>query len=92
VVWWKRWSLCIRTKSGILWSFLRRIRRKGVNEFKKNETISEKMEENFYAHLTVQGYSQQKVVDYEEIFFPVVRRTSIKVVLALVAHYDMSLE
>jgi hypothetical protein len=32
------------------------------------------------------------LVDYEEIFFPVVRHTSIKAVLALVAYYDMALE
>jgi hypothetical protein len=32
------------------------------------------------------------VVDYEEIFFSVVRHTSIRAVLALVAHYDMALE
>jgi hypothetical protein len=50
------------------------------------------MGEKFKAHLVAKGYSQQKVVDYEEIFFPVVRYTSIRAVLALVAHYDMALD
>jgi hypothetical protein len=44
------------------------------------------------ARLVVNGYSQQKRVDYEEIFSPVVRHTSIRAVLVLVAHYDMALE
>ena len=38
------------------------------------------------------GYSQRKGVDYDEIFSPVVRHTSIRVVLAMVAHLDMELE
>jgi hypothetical protein len=33
-----------------------------------------------------------KGVDYKDIFFPVVRHTSIRAVLALVARYDMALE
>ena len=60
--------------------------------FKKKEAISEKGGEKFKAHLVAKGYSQQKGVDYEEIFSPVVRHISIRAVLALVAHYDMALE
>jgi hypothetical protein len=60
--------------------------------FKKKEAVSEKGGEKFKACLVAKGYSQQKGVDYEEIFSPVVRHTSIRVVLALVAHYDMALE
>jgi hypothetical protein len=68
----------------------RKIRCKWV--FKKKEAVSEKGGEKFKAHLVAKGYSQQKGVDYEEIFSPVVRHTSIRTVLALVAHYDMALE
>ena len=60
--------------------------------FQKKEAVSEKGGETFKARLVVKGYSQQKGVDYEEIFFPVVRHTSIRAVLVLVAHYDMVLE
>ena len=60
--------------------------------FKKKEAVLEKWGEKFKARLVVRGYSQQKWVDYEEIFFPVVRHTSIRPVLVLVVHYDMTLE
>jgi hypothetical protein len=46
----------------------------------------------FKARLVAKGYSQQKGVDYEKIFCPVVKHTSIIAVLALVAHYNMALE
>jgi hypothetical protein len=42
--------------------------------------------------LVAKGYSQHKRVDYEEIFFSMVRHTSIRAVLVLVAHYDMALK
>jgi hypothetical protein len=60
--------------------------------FKKKEAISEKWGEKFKACLVAKGYSQHKGVDYEEIFSPVVKHTSMREVLALVAHYDMALE
>ena len=60
--------------------------------FKKKEAVSEKGGKKFKARLVAKGYSQQKGVDYEKIFFSVVRNTSIRAVLALVAHYDMALE
>ena len=56
--------------------------------FKKNEAISKKGGEKFKARLVAKGYSQQKGFDYKEIFSLVVRHTSIKAILALVAHYE----
>ena len=60
--------------------------------FRKKEAISEKEGEQFKARLVGKGYSQRHGIDYDEVFSPVVRHTSIRVVLALVAHQDLELE
>ncbi|GJU69290.1 retrovirus-related pol polyprotein from transposon TNT 1-94 [Tanacetum coccineum] len=46
----------------------------------------------FKACLVVKGYSQKEGIDYNEIFSPVVRHTSIRVLLSLVSHHDLKLE
>ncbi|KAL4312354.1 hypothetical protein GQ457_01G013740 [Hibiscus cannabinus] len=60
--------------------------------YKRKPAVSEKEGEKFKARLVAKGFSQQKGVDYDEIFSPVVRHTSIKAVLALVASSDLHLE
>ncbi|KAE8715770.1 hypothetical protein F3Y22_tig00110160pilonHSYRG00432 [Hibiscus syriacus] len=60
--------------------------------YKKKPTVTEKEGEKFKARLVAKGFSQQKRVDYDEIFSPVVRHTSIRAVLALVASWDLHLE
>jgi hypothetical protein len=42
--------------------------------------------------LVAKGYSQRDRIDYDEVFSPVVRHTSIRAVLALVADQDLELE
>lgn len=42
--------------------------------------------------MVAKGYSQRKGIDYDEVFSPVVRHTSIRILLTLVASYDMELE
>ena len=60
--------------------------------YKKKSTVLEKEGEKFKAILVAKGFSQHKGIDYDEIFNPVVRHTSIRAVLVLVACNDMILE
>ena len=46
----------------------------------------------YKARLVVKGFSQKKGVDFEEIFSPVVKMSSIRVILGLVATLDLELE
>jgi ATP-binding cassette subfamily B (MDR/TAP) protein 1 len=40
----------------------------------------------------VKGYAQKEGIDFNEIFFPVVRLITIRVVLAMCAIFDLHLE
>ena len=46
----------------------------------------------FKAHLVAKEYSQREGIDYKEIFFPVVRHISIRMLLAMTAASDYELE
>lgn len=46
----------------------------------------------YKARLVVKGYSQKKGIDYDEIFSPVVKMSSIRVVLGLAASLDLEVE
>jgi hypothetical protein len=57
--------------------------------YKKKEAASENEGEKFRAR---QDYSQRKVLDYDKIYLLMIKYTSIKIVLGLVAHFDLQLE
>ena len=60
--------------------------------FQKKEVIQGNETPRFKARLVANGYSQKKRVHYDEIFSPVMKYTSIRVLLALVARFNMELE
>ncbi|GKE79738.1 retrovirus-related pol polyprotein from transposon TNT 1-94 [Tanacetum coccineum] len=58
----------------------------------KIERNSDDQVERYRARLVVKGYAQKEGIDFNEIFSPVVRMTTIRVVLVMCATYDLHLE
>ncbi|GJU08654.1 retrovirus-related pol polyprotein from transposon TNT 1-94 [Tanacetum coccineum] len=48
--------------------------------------------ERYRARLVVKGYAQKEGIDFNEIFSPVVRMTTVRVVLAMCATHDLHLK
>jgi hypothetical protein len=47
--------------------------------------------ERFKTQLVVKGFTQREVIDYNEIFSPVSCKDSLRIIIVLVAHYDLEL-
>ena len=68
---------------------MRALRNKWVYRLKQGENSSKP---RYKARLVVKGFSQRKGIDFDEIFSPVVKMSSIRTVLAMAASLDLEVE
>eukprot|EP00253_Pinus_taeda_P022748 PITA_22748 len=64
------------------------LKNKWVYRLKQEDGIKQR----YKARLVVKGFAQKKGIDFDEIFSPVVKMTSIRTILSLVAVEDLHLE
>jgi hypothetical protein len=59
--------------------------------YKLKKVVDDKVE-RYKTRLVAKGYSQKEGIDFHEMFSPVVKLVSVRVVLALVVLLDLELE
>ena len=47
--------------------------------------------ERYKARLVAKGFTLKEDIDYTETFFPVSKKDSLRIIIALVAHFDLKL-
>ena len=59
--------------------------------YTKKEESSKPNDIRFKARLVAKGYAQREDIDYNEVFSLIVKHASIRILLALVAQFDLEL-
>ena len=60
--------------------------------FKRKEGILGKEPARYKARSVAKGFTQRKGIDFNEIFSPIVKHTSIRMLLSLVCRFNLELE
>ena len=58
---------------------------------KKHESLKDDTV-RYIARLVVKGYAQREGIDYNGVFSPIVKHSSIRILLALIAQYEFELD